>query len=582
MKRVVAALVVFAFAVRALLIFETPFMPLGDSYTRLDQPREIVKFDWLPAYQATLAFVDLFSHDVVAFRLATAAQSALAAGAMALLASRVAGTAGALFVGLGMSVLPILAFTGLYQESLFLFAASAGLCALTDRGARHDGAAAGLLSLACLTRYEAWLLVPFLWLATFVGARDRRRSYELAALCTSFVVAGWLVFSGGRVSPIGTASLFVVETTRAFATDARGFWHALAVQHEGLLVAVGCATGLVAFRRAPVALGIPLAVLAADIVFVLIERPYSPPTNPRIAVIPSVVALWMLAIGWDALMRDRTRWTVVAWEAALFAATVGPALSTLHHDIRSFGAPTRSVGQVAEAIDTLGDVGVLVLTEGVPGYPDATPGECHLVAAHAPSARVTCDNQEGAESAFANVDVRVRVGDFAPWRPVHELRSTWPSLHSGAIEVWARTEAERRALVGALDRIDPEPCATSVGDAGWLASARVDGELVRVEPRRVAFYANGSVDVPIAHDGSLRAWICGTADREGRAALDLAIGSDGTSSERVTASPSAAPIDLGPVRAGDVLRVRFGNDHTDDRGGDRNAFLVGVEDGGAP
>src|SRR6185436_18674271 len=146
MKRVAAAVVGFAFAVRALVIFETPFMPMGDSYARLLQPREIVKSVWLPAYQATLAFVDLFSHEVVAFRLATAAQSALAAGAMALLASRVAGTASAVFVGLAVSVLPILVLTGLYQESLFLFATSAGLYALTDPEARHDVAAAGFLS----------------------------------------------------------------------------------------------------------------------------------------------------------------------------------------------------------------------------------------------------------------------------------------------------------------------------------------------------------------------------------------------------------------------------------------------------
>jgi hypothetical protein len=500
----------------------------------------------------------------------------------------VAGSVGALFVGVGAAALPILVFTGLYQESLFLLATAGGLYALSDPEGRHDAAAAAFLSFACLTRYEAWLLIPFLWLAALAAPRGRRRSYALAASTTSAAVAAWLVFNRGAVSPMGTASLSLVESAADLAAGVRGLWRATTGQHLQILMVAGCALGLAAFRRAPVPLGIAFAILLIDAAFVIVARPYRTPAHPRSAVLPSVVVLWGMGVSWEGLVRDRPRATIVGSGVALLAATLAAPLWNLGNSIRSFSTPALPSGEVARAIDGLGDVGVLVLANGFPAYPDAAPPECLVLRAHAPHARVTCDSSADAESAFASSDVIVQVGDFTPWRTVQQLRSSvaaWPSLHTGSIEVSTRTDGELRALVGSLERPDLGPCATTVGSSDWLAAVRVEGDLVRVEPRRVAFYGNGAVDVPVARDGSMRAWVCGTGDRDGAAELDVALASaDGgaASTEHVRTVARATPLEVREAHAGDVLRLRFGNDHVDARGRDRNAFLVGVETGGAP
>ena len=433
-----AAVFVAAFVARALVILRLTPMPSGDGYDRLAHTDRLVVHDWLPLYQALLDALALVSRSPLWLRGANAAVGGLAAAAFALLVTAEYGAAAGLAAGLAVAVSPVhgLAATGLYQEPLFVLLVCGALAALR----RRPGLAVGLVALASLTRYEGWILA-----GVVAAGLSRRAGSRWQALALALAPASWILWraqAGGEALggwlDVSFAPSRAVETARLL----RGLlaywvgWPAVAA------AAVGAALLLRDASRGRFPGPGPTALLllgAADLAFVTVARPYSPPDNMRQLHLVVLVLALLAARVVAAAPRG-------VWAAALLVAGFGvPSLRGW-----SDGAPDPLVRRAHAAASVLPpmapDAAVLVLDPGDERYPGGIPSGCATVLAYAElaPARVFCDADAPSEAAALpawmldhNVGTVVWPDPSAAALPVHHaVRAAW---EAGELELvaWA-------------------------------------------------------------------------------------------------------------------------------------------------
>ena len=214
----------FAFIVRAALIATYPFVYGGDPIIRLIETDRILLSYQLPGLQVLIYLLHAAGGGVLACRLAVAALSALAgAGLVCLVATRWSRTV-AILAGLIFACNPFVLYfsTVPYQFVLVLAAVHWGLYFhLRSRGPWSAAASSLCIGIACLTRYEAWILAACLGVSRI---RERMRRQDPSdshrpwwqTAPSHFLLMGWgpivwLLWQRG-LAPAGTFVIGGIET----------------------------------------------------------------------------------------------------------------------------------------------------------------------------------------------------------------------------------------------------------------------------------------------------------------------------------------------------------------------------------
>ncbi len=250
-----------ALALDGWIIHTYPVIYWYDTYIRLVRHDQIVVLPWLPLLQFVIFGVTRFSGDLTVIR---GVMALLAAGALIsayLWASHGFGRATALLAVLLLATNPMFVTLSVvpYTEVLFVGLLMLGLY-LYDRQTtpRDRWLAAAVLNLACLTRYEAWALIPLLTFETLAAnlrpggwKAATRRAIGAAALLGT-IPALWLA-SGAVQMYAAEASGTAAAGPQAVLDSAAGFFGLLRQQLGDPLAAaglIGLALGLVSPRLA--------------------------------------------------------------------------------------------------------------------------------------------------------------------------------------------------------------------------------------------------------------------------------------------------------------------------------------------
>lgn len=185
------------FRLALLILFPVPYG--NDAAGRLYFRDSIFTWHWLPVTQALVYLPYAATHNVFIVRLVFAIAGSLTAVAFALylqmFASRRAALIGGVLITVNahavyLSLMPYqeIVFLGLLFGSLAFFAREKN--ALHSRRSFIIGSA--LYGLACLTRYEAWFILPALFVAGIWPAlRTRRISLITRSLAKNLAGLGW-------------------------------------------------------------------------------------------------------------------------------------------------------------------------------------------------------------------------------------------------------------------------------------------------------------------------------------------------------------------------------------------------------
>ncbi|MGQ0604910.1 MAG: hypothetical protein ACT4QE_24790, partial [Anaerolineales bacterium] len=172
-----------------------------DPYIRLAYRDQIIVGRWLPGVQAVIVVVGKLTTDLAAIRMALALIAASAVFAAYLLAAKLCNwspglsaaallASNTMFVGLSTVPYPEVLFIGLVLLTLYLLDEP-------KTPTRHILGAV-CLNLACLTRYEGWLLAVVLIGSSIVEplrTKDWRAIVKTAALF-GLAPLGWIAFGG--------------------------------------------------------------------------------------------------------------------------------------------------------------------------------------------------------------------------------------------------------------------------------------------------------------------------------------------------------------------------------------------------
>ncbi len=330
-----AALAVLAWY--TCLICEAPHPSSWDAFWRLYHADRLFVSHWLPLPQLPLLLAERLASGLIAIRLTYAIAAACGAVAAGWAAAEISGSRrGGVAVVFAVGLLPAYArhATLPYQEGIFvLFAALfAGAWARGLRGgeARWRWIAAIALALACLCRYEAWLLA-----AVWAGAELlERRAGRLVHLLPAVAAVAAMIAARALIDAPGDPA---TEPYRAaFARRVGGAWDLIALTGERLveialfaarvlswpgvvLALIGTALAV----RDRLLLGRRLALLLALLAglalgrAILVVQP-----NERMLLLPACLGmpLALLALG---RLTERLRPAAVRWgirAAALVAA----------------------------------------------------------------------------------------------------------------------------------------------------------------------------------------------------------------------------------------------------------------------
>ncbi len=322
----------------ASLVHAHPELYWADGYSRALAHDQILIDRWLPLLQLVVHAVGEVTASLVALRLVLAALAALAVVAAAALGTSLArATAGACFAVLlatnllfvGLSIVP-------YQEVLFAGLVFAGLVL-------HPAAATGgrvwpaalAFNLACLTRYEGWVLVLCLAVSELAGETARRglargvRHAALLAFRYGFSAAAWLagLASLGDAGRLWTTPSSVREPLLARFTE---YVRQCDWQLGGRVIVASALLGLVvslarADRRRHLVI---VAFVVASVGYVLSGGPYSP-GNLRRTFLPVVFALLYAAIGLDFLVERAVALSGIGRAAAVRSAILAVVVCLL-------------------------------------------------------------------------------------------------------------------------------------------------------------------------------------------------------------------------------------------------------------
>jgi hypothetical protein len=200
------ALALGSMAFALALVRAHPAMYWYDPYGRVAFRDHLALGRWLPLLQVVVYAVGKVTHSVAALRIVLAAIGALTVAAAYSFAARIFNrTTGVVFAVL-LATNPLFVAISIvpYQEVLFIGLVFAGLSFHDTSDARRFGwlPAAAALNLACLTRYEAWIVVALLCVGAVLRhaaegqpARGLRTGALLAARYGGLAAIGWLVLA---------------------------------------------------------------------------------------------------------------------------------------------------------------------------------------------------------------------------------------------------------------------------------------------------------------------------------------------------------------------------------------------------
>ena len=302
-----AGLVLVAFAYRAMLIHFFPTVYAWDAFTRLLDPTRLLVRHWLPVPQLPIVLADLAGADIVAVRFAYAALGAIGAALVGLYSFRTQGPRAGLVTLLLAASLPGFVIYSIvpYQEGPLVLFAFAFLCSWRsesrEMSALARAAAATTLALACLCRYEAWILgVVF----AIRPAVERRWRDLFVFAPAGIVMVGWLlVFPGLDVTnPMATPP--PVDPTEvvpsALSLLLGTIWKIVEESHYvGLPLAIAGAGA--AYRRGGL-LGREMIAFWIAVVAVAMHRALGTLlTTERMTILPLIVATVYVPTGLEAL-----------------------------------------------------------------------------------------------------------------------------------------------------------------------------------------------------------------------------------------------------------------------------------------
>lgn len=316
-------------AFAATLIRQHPAMFWGDTYARVLNREHILVDRWLPFIQLVIYGVGRLTPSIEALRLVDATIAALAIVSAARFGARLFTystgmifatllATNAMFVGLSL---------GPYQEVPFAGFIFAGLSLDAQRDSRRcRWLAAAAFNLACLTRYEGWILVAVLAVEALVREADRSgvtkglRAGITLAVRYGAAALGWLLTlrllrETGRLlqdTPTGPVALKQRASEYVYRLGWEigscpprhgggvGRWAIVVVL--GLLAVIGVSAAL-RRRETRRSHAIIFSFLALAITFVLLANPYTP-GNLRQTFLPVVFGLLYAAYGLDVVVRS--------------------------------------------------------------------------------------------------------------------------------------------------------------------------------------------------------------------------------------------------------------------------------------
>lgn len=325
-------------AFRLLLLGLYP-VPYGeDAFGRLFFKDHLFLSHWLPLTQGIIVLLSRFGAGIFEIRLLFAVIAALAGGAFGFYLHQFLSRPAALFGALLFTLSPLYTILSLmpYQELPFLGLLFAALgLAGREPGlrSRRIVAASILFGLACLTRYESWFLIPFL----FVWTTFRSRDVSLGArLIRSGILWGWSPMFWLLVSRLAFGSWdgFLFQTADSAFYAARSWpepvwmirYSVRILYWVGLfgspLVALSLLGAWRISRRpwripAPLLLGLGQTALALIFYVVVLGRDQD--TVFRFSALPIAAAITLSAVGFEAF---RKKLPVLADFRGALAATI--------------------------------------------------------------------------------------------------------------------------------------------------------------------------------------------------------------------------------------------------------------------
>ena len=470
------------FLYRVLLLWWFPALYGGDSVGRLYYRDSIFFGHWLPFLQAVIVASYKLTQSVMAVRVIIIAMASTAAMMFYDFVRRLAGERAGFIAGLLFTFSPLYVYLSLvpYQEVIFLGLLVGALAFLFDTGWQR-GAGFLLYGLACLTRYEAWFLLP---VVLVMEIRRTGRTVTLARLKQLFLfVLGicwgpflWIAMSKLHWGEYG-AFLFLKGGTAYFWQPEREMVRIIkyAGRMLGWIIKFGSPAMLLAplglyFFRKKAGLSGPMCALAwltsINLIFLTFVTGREFDNDFRFAAIPVVFLMVFAAIGVLGVSEK-----LAARSSSLVRRLLGVCgllLLTVYAALPVFRATEQPENSAAYAAAGFlnqnlaeGETAV-VLAAGFRDYPQVVPMPCQRVGAqlNAVGQRVFCSTALPVETMAAlarlgqreNVRYIVQFGEFEPWTPTDVVLMEF--LHqSGGVSPTVFREGEVRIVrVNSWDR----------------------------------------------------------------------------------------------------------------------------------
>lgn len=311
----IVALAAGSLALSLWLIATYPIVYWYDSTVRLAFPDQVLVGRWLPVLQAVIVVVFSVTGSLFALRAVLAVISAGVVvalyGLTAEMFSPAIGLIAAAF--LASNVMFVALATVPYQEVLFVFWVLMGLHLLQaedQEASRNRYLAAGCINLACLTRYEGWLVVGIL--AAERGMRRLRRAQWQGAIMDSartglvFGIAPliWLLWGTTEVYSHETAVITYFDWTYLYQFFAEYvsflLWQG---RREVVLLGVVGTVWVLGTREWTVTQRRLWAFILLDLVLLVLLDPFSP-GNLRQSFLVYVCLLPFAAVGLERLVSN--------------------------------------------------------------------------------------------------------------------------------------------------------------------------------------------------------------------------------------------------------------------------------------
>ena len=246
----------------SLLAWTFPVVHWYDAHIRLALRDQVLLGHWLPLIQLLIVLVSKFTHDLLVLRILLAIIAGCALFSMFMLARHLfsLGTALVAMIFLATNIMFTALATVPYPEIVFVGLLLSAFYLLNDPPSdKYFFMGIVALNLACLTRYEGWLLAGIYIVNT---ARETLQTknwmkFIQVTLLTSIMPLGWLIFgisaAGGLLDRLKAIIAFEIMTDvesiggqfvshlnwdylRAFANN---YWHLLSWQAGPWIIFLG-------------------------------------------------------------------------------------------------------------------------------------------------------------------------------------------------------------------------------------------------------------------------------------------------------------------------------------------------------